>query len=479
MRYWIGLVLACTIGLGMALSAAWANLDDDCYQDRNPGLAIKACSQLIRRNPRDDFAYYNRGMAYSDNGDYDRAIADFNQAMRLKPDAADAYNARGWAYFLKGDYDRVVADATKAIDIDPTGFGAYHTRGEGYRAKRDYDRAIVDFDKALALKEHIESFASRGKVHEEKGDRAKALADYNRALALTPKTKDERDFHAKARQWLAALQSAPPTVLVTPPPPPPIAKWPPPPRPVAKTPALPPVVPSAAALGRRVALVIGNAAYRIGPLQNPGNDAAAVAEMLEKRLAFDKVVQKRDLGADGFRAALRDFSRDAVGAGLALVYFAGHATERNGKNFLIPVDAKLDHVGDLSLETIPLDTVLEQIEGATKLKLVILDSCRNNIFPMAGGVRGGTRGLSRVEPGKNTLVVYAAKEGTVAADGAGRRHSPFTEALLKRILTPGLEIGYLFREVRDDVLAATAHQKEPQEPYVYGSLGSERIFLRP
>jgi uncharacterized caspase-like protein len=220
--------------------------------------------------------------------------------------------------------------------------------------------------------------------------------------------------------------------------------------------------------------VIGNAAYKVGPLQNPGNDAAAVAEALT-RLGFDKVVLKRDLAYDGFRAALRDLARDAAGADLALVYYAGHATERDGRNFLIPVDARLETATDLGIETIPLHTVLEHVEAARKLKLVILDSCRNNVFPLAGRGRSITRGLTRIEPGPDTLVVYAAREGTVAADGVGR-HSPFTAALLKHIATPGLEILYLFREVRDDVLAATARQ---QEPYVYGTLGRERIFLRP
>lgn len=120
--------------------------------------------------------------------------------------------------------------------------------------------------------------------------------------------------------------------------------------------------------------------------------------------------------------------------------------------------------------------MLEQIQGAVRLRLVILDACRNNIFPLAGRSRGVSRGLSRVEPDRNTLVIYAAKEGTLADDGVGR-HSPFTAALLKRLAIPGLEIRLLFGQVRDDVLAATAHLSPPQEPYVYGSLGGQPIFL--
>ena len=132
--------------------------------------------------------------------------------------------------------------------------------------------------------------------------------------------------------------------------------------------------------------------------------------------------------------------------------------------------------GDLNLEAIALDTVLEQLAGVTRLKLVILDACRNNLFPVAGGKRNVTRGLSRIEPEDNTLVVYASKDGTTADDGVGRKHSPFTEALLKHIATPGLEINFVFRRVRDDVVAAT---NPVQYPHVYGTLGGSELYLQP
>jgi len=228
---------------------------------------------------------------------------------------------------------------------------------------------------------------------------------------------------------------------------------------------------------RRVALVIGNAAYKVGPLQNPVSDAAAVAEAFDKQLRFDKVILKRNLGSNGFRAALQEMAREASGADLGVVYFAGHGTELNGRNYLIPVDAVLAMAGDLDLEAIALDTVLKQLAGVKKLKLVILDACRNNLFPMAGVERAGSRGLARFEPNvNNTVIAYAASYGTTAADGAGRRHSPFTEALLKHIATPALEIRFLFGEVRDEVAAATGGD---QQPHVYYSLGRERFFLLP
>ena len=230
---------------------------------------------------------------------------------------------------------------------------------------------------------------------------------------------------------------------------------------------------------RRVALVIGNADYKIGPLQNPGNDATAVAELLEKQLKFEKVFLKRNIGYDGFRSALQEFSREAAGADVGVVYFAGHGTEVNGKNFLIPVDATLTKASALDVEAIPLDTVLSQLSGVRKLKLVILDACRNNPFAMSGAKRTVGRGLARIEPEDNTVVVYAAKDGTTADDGVGRSHSPFTEAFLKHAASPGVEINLLFRRVRDDVISATSHEPQPQQPHVYFTLGSQEFYLQP
>lgn len=226
---------------------------------------------------------------------------------------------------------------------------------------------------------------------------------------------------------------------------------------------------------RRVALVIGNSDYRVGPLQNPRNDATAVADLLGK-IGFDKVMLRLNLGIEDFRAALLELSREAAGAEVGVVYFAGHGTEVHGRNFLIPVDAKLARAGDLDLEGVALDAVLNQLAGVSKLKLVILDACRNNIFPLAGAKRATTRGLARIEPDDNTLIAYAAKDGTTADDGAGDAHSPFTAALLKHMATPGLDIRLMLGKVRDHVLAATRRE---QQPFAYGSLTGEVVALVP
>jgi uncharacterized caspase-like protein len=234
---------------------------------------------------------------------------------------------------------------------------------------------------------------------------------------------------------------------------------------------------AAAQAQTRVALVIGNGAYTASSvLSNPVNDAKEIAASLE-RLGF-AVTTANDAGFDKMRRALLDFGRLARRAEIAIVYFAGHGIEVGGENWLMPVDAELKADTDAEHEAIGLKTVLSTVEGASKLGLVILDACRNNPFAATMQrslrTRSVARGLAPVEPSSNVLVAYAAKEGTTADDGTGR-NSPFTLALLKHMETPGLEINFLFRNVRDDVIQAT---RRAQQPFVYGSLSKDAIYLK-
>ena len=235
---------------------------------------------------------------------------------------------------------------------------------------------------------------------------------------------------------------------------------------------------ASSAPGERHALLIGNAAYSHVPsLGNPGNDAADLAARLE---ALGYIVDlRRDLSRVELNAALRDFRRKSLGADHALIYFAGHGIEIDRSNYLIPTDAALKNDIDVEFEAVSLDRVVLAASGATKLSLVILDACRDNPFLKAmtrsTATRSIGRGLAKVEPTGNTLVAFAAKEGTVASDGDGR-NSPYAAALMETLGTPGIEINRVFRLVRDKVIAATGGQ---QEPFVYGSLSAEEIFLAP
>ena len=222
-----------------------------------------------------------------------------------------------------------------------------------------------------------------------------------------------------------------------------------------------------AAAEKRVALVIGNAAYtQAAALANPGNDAADIAEAL-KNVGVE-VILGLDLDKRAFDAKVREFSRALAGADTGILFYAGHGLQVGQRNYLIPVDAQLQSERDLEFETVALDFVMRQMEidREGKTNLVFLDACRDN--PLARGLARsmGTRsvgigkGLAEVQAGVGTFVAYATKPGDVAFDGQGR-NSPFTAALAKAVKTPGRSLTALMIDVRKDVLASTASKQVP------------------
>lgn len=231
---------------------------------------------------------------------------------------------------------------------------------------------------------------------------------------------------------------------------------------------------------KRVALVIGIADYRAVPrLFNPSRDAEAMTALFKKS-GFDVVESRRDLGIADLRRTIREFSETSRDADISVVYYAGHGIEVDGVNYLVPADAKLASDFDVEDETISLDRVLKALDPARRLRLVILDACRDNPFTRTMkrtvASRAIGRGLAKIEPTmSDTLVAYAAKAGAVAADGDGQ-NSPFAIALLRHITEPGLDLRIAFGRVRDDVLKATGYR---QEPFVYGSLGGNTMALVP
>jgi len=231
---------------------------------------------------------------------------------------------------------------------------------------------------------------------------------------------------------------------------------------------------------KRVALVVGNAAYqKVTPLANSLHDADAMAAMFTSS-GFGLVVLKRDLTVADTRRVLRDFADSARDADVAVVYFAGHGIEIDGTNYVVPVDAALERDIDAFDEAIPLDRILSVIEPAKQLRLVILDACRENPFSntmkRTNGQRAVSRGLARIDPtSPNTLVAYAAKAGSTASDGDSK-NSPFTTALMKYLPKPGLDLRKALGFARDDVLRATNNR---QEPFTYGSLGGDDVALVP
>jgi uncharacterized caspase-like protein len=236
------------------------------------------------------------------------------------------------------------------------------------------------------------------------------------------------------------------------------------------------IVPSHAE--KRVALVVGESAYRnVAMLPNPERDAASIAKLF-KDAGFDTVVAANNVGNLEFKRAIRRFEDASADADLAVVFYAGHGIEIGGVNYLVPVDAILARDRDARDEAISLDRLIEAVEGAKRLRLIILDACRDNPFGQRMkrmiAVRSISPGLGKVEPtSSDTLIAYAAKAGSTAEDGEGT-HSPFTTALLANLATPGLDVRLMFGRVRDQVMKMTSNR---QEPFVYGSLGGNTVAL--
>ncbi len=232
--------------------------------------------------------------------------------------------------------------------------------------------------------------------------------------------------------------------------------------------------------GKRVAMVVGNGAYlRTRALPNPRRDAEAIATRL-RTLDFE-VELVTDSSADEMKSALRRFRRSLRGARIALFYYAGHAVQVEGANYLLPVDAELRTEGDLHYDTIPLDLVMTELESSDAVRIIVLDACRDNPFLQtlatslpATRSAGLSRGLAISRRSTvGTLIAFATAPNQVAADGDGS-HSPYTEALLEWIGTPGLEIGEVFRKVRADVISASGGR---QIPWENSSLIGEGIYL--
>lgn len=235
---------------------------------------------------------------------------------------------------------------------------------------------------------------------------------------------------------------------------------------------------TAALAETRVALVIGNSSYQNAtPLSNPANDSRAMADKLSG-LGFD-VMLRENLTGQGFRVALGEFAEKALGADLAVVFYAGHGVEMSGRNYLIPVDARMNSEATAQFETVSLDLVLSTVQQAGKLGMVLLDACRDNPFLGTMDRTNGTRSLSRglapvsLEGQSGVLISFAAEAGSTADDGAGD-HSPYTTALLEVMDEPGLEIGRMFRKVRAKVREDTSGRQVPIERM---QLPDESIYL--
>lgn len=225
-----------------------------------------------------------------------------------------------------------------------------------------------------------------------------------------------------------------------------------------------------AAIGDRVALVIGNGKYASAPLVNSVNDSRAVAQEL-RALGF-KVIERENLQSRQIPQTLREFRTSLTPGSVALFFYAGHGLQIKGVNYLPAIDAEIQSEDDVPMQSIDVNRVLDILgESKTRLNLLFLDACRNN--PYARSMRSGVAGLAKVDAPSGTLISFATRPGSTASDGMSG-HGAYTEQLLSQMKQPNLPIEQVLKRVGAEVKKAT---RGAQEPWMEGSIEGDFYFV--
>ncbi|XUM22178.1 caspase family protein [Bradyrhizobium oligotrophicum S58] len=468
-----------TEALRLQPAQAIYNLRGSAYYDKGEyEIAIADFNDAIKSGAPSGTLFHNRGNAYRGTGDYAKAIADYDQAIRLTPKSALSWQNRGISKEATGDLDGALGDINEAIRLDPTLASPLINRSVIWRAKGNLDRAVADASEAVRLAQNppanvmtppgsvvISAHVHRALAHEAKGEFDAAKADYTAALKPTASDAGSKANQATAKVRLSLLSE--PVV-----------------RPQQRLESTAPSSAAAAPTGQRMALVIGNGAYtHVQPLPNPPRDARAIARSL-RDIGFT-VTEGIDLDRAAMQAKTRDFLREATRAQVAVVFYAGHGVQIDGRNYLVPTDIAPSAGGNVVTAMIDMDQILAGLDDQIRTNILILDACRNNPFaPPQTDSAGPGRGLSAsglaapsslgagATSGAGTLIAFATAPGKVALDGDGD-NSPFSAALTRHIGTPGLEVQQMLTRVRAEVVAGT---KNKQVPWSNSSLLGE-VYL--
>lgn len=477
-------------------SQAVYNLRGSAYYDKGDyDIAITDFDDALKLGPPSGIIFHNRGNAWRGKHDYARAIADYDMSIKSDPRSAFSFQNRGISKEALGDLDGALADINQAIRLDPTLPQPLINRTSIWRAKGDLDRAIADGSEAIRLAREkpsanimtppnsvlISGYTHRALAYEAKGDYARARDDYKATLAIVASDAGSKANQATAKVRLSLVSDAAVPIPRDAPSPTTQPTAAPAPQQTGAAPA-PPLAP--VVRGTRMALIIGNGAYaHVKALPNPPNDARAVAKSL-RDIGFT-VSEGVDLDRAAMQKMTRDFLRDAARAQVAVVYYAGHGVQVDGRNYLIPVDVELKPGTGMTEAMIDMDTIMAGLDDQVRTNILIFDACCNN--PMAqqvasaGSSRGieGASGLAAptslgagVTLGAGTLIAFATAPGQVALDGEGA-NSPFSAALSRHIGTPGLEVQQMLTRVRAEVVSTT---KTKQVPWSNSSLLGE-VYL--
>ena len=466
-----------TEALKLKPNQALYNMRGSAYFDKGEyDIAIADFNDALKLGPQSGTIYHNRANAFRGKGEYAKAIDDYTMALRFNPKEGYSYKNRGASKAALGDLDGALADINQAIRLNPALPSPLIDRTVIWRAKGDFDRAIADGTEAIRLAKNpppnimtppnsvvISAYIHRALAYEAKGDFEHAKSDFAATQGLPASDAVSKANQATARVRLSLLTdpvaAAPREASAAPS--------------EQKTSAPPSAqVMTPAAAGKRVALVIGNGAYaNVKALPNPPNDARAIAKSL-RDIGF-AVSEGIDLDRATMQKVTRDFLREAARAQIALVYYAGHGVQIGGRNYLIPVDAKLESGRDVTETMIDMDTILAALDDPVRTNILIFDACRNNPLEPQVASNAPARAVaagpglaapaslgSGVTLGAGTLIAFATAPGQVALDGEGA-NSPFSAALSRHINTPGLDVQQMLTRVRAEVVAVTQKKQVP------------------
>ncbi|WP_028137569.1 caspase family protein [Bradyrhizobium japonicum] len=465
-------------------SQAAYNLRGSAYYDKGDyEIAIADFDDALKLGPPSGTIFHNRGNAWRGKHDFAKAIADYDMAIKADPKSAFSFQNRGISKQALGDLDGALADINQAIRLDPSLPQPLINRTAIWRAKGDLDRAIADGSEAIRLAKDkppvnimtppnsvlISGYTHRALAYEAKGDYARARDEYQATLAIVASDAGSKANQATAKVRLSLLTDAGAPIPRDAPSPTTQPANNPAPQETGAAPA-----PSAApaARGVRMALIIGNGAYaHVKALPNPANDARAVAKSL-RDIGFT-VSEGIDLDRAAMQKMTRDFLHEAARAQVALVYYAGHGVQVDGRNYLIPVDVALKPGAAMTEAMIDMDTIMAGLDDQVRTNILILDACRNNPMAQQVASAGANRGIESASGlaaptslgagatlGAGTLIAFATAPGQVALDGEGA-NSPFSAALSRHIGTPGLEVQQMLTRVRAEVVSSTRNKQVP------------------
>ena len=392
--------------------------------------AITILQDVVRRDPTQDAAYHNLGFAYLRTGRPADAITAFQAAIRLDPRYAPSHYGLGLAFWEQGNDTQAITAFQAAIRLQPSHVAAHHDLGLAYH------RAGHDREALATLKHYLTIARAQPEQH----------AWFSQAEMLI------RMLEGKVSSAVAPNSEPEPRALIEVPNSP-TSK----PSTASSLPSLPPGVLTPE---RRIALVIGNAAYLEQPLRNPRHDASDMVIALQEVGFVVSPVYDGDKRT--MLEAIRAFRQQVRPGDVALFYYAGHGVQADGENYLIPVGARIDTPSDIEHEAVPVQRVLNSlIEAKANPSLIILDACRDNPYRSLRSLKRGLAGFDASSlPG--ALIAYATSPGNVAFDGSDR-NGLYTKHLLRQLRKPGLGIQQMFLEVRVAVYQETAGKQTPWE----------------